>query len=470
MKIRILKSAYIDIQRTVGSKKTETGGILLGNRENYIVQKFVFDNLGSTFPTGYDPDVDFINGVLKEEWENNQLSLLGFIHSHPRGCSRLSGDYGNNTGDIGYMKAIFKAIPELDRFLVPIVYSSNDGKDFELIPYVAFEDDIENYSAEGIEIIPDKKYSKESKKTITNNKQKEKKKDMMDKSRLVGSVDISLMEQMHIVGIGVGGACGIYENMVRSGLGKLTVMDYDTVDYSNITTQGYNLSEVGKAKVDVLKERLQEINPNVEVQAIKGDFLKYSDAEIKRICSKSNLLMMMTDNFYAQARGNEVSLKYHIPSIFAMMYEKARASEIIFTIPSVTPACYRCAVSSRYDAYYKEGYENTIQSTGSTIFHTYYLNSVIGLVALAILHNKTEGFEFSNWFGEQWDRNLIQIRHHPQYSQDGIFSKTFKNIPNIYNFDSVWQAIEPDRPPKYDYCPDCYGQGLQHNIETFSED
>jgi hypothetical protein len=461
MKINFLRSAYNEILKTIGSKKSETGGILLGNREDFVVQKFVFDPYGSTSSCGYDPDVNYINKVIKEEWENNQLALLGFIHSHPRGYDRLSGDYGNNTGDLGYLRAIFKAIPALDKFLVPIVFSKYDGKDFKLIPYVTWADNINGYKALGYDIIPDNEYNI----SITNKNvgSESGKKGLKNTSRLIGSIDIELMKQTHIVGVGCGGACGIYENFVRSGLEKLTVIDYDFVDDSNITTQGYNLSEIGMPKVDALKRRLQLINPNVEIQAIKGDFLKFNDEEIERICAKSNILLMMTDNFYAQARGNLVSLKYHIPAIFAIMYEKARASEIVFTIPNVTPACFRCAVSSRYKAYFEGGYENTVKSVGSTIFHTYYLNSVIGLVALAILHNKTDGFEFSNWFGDYWDRNLIQIRHHPEYSSHGIFSHTFKNIPRVFNFDAIWQKIEPEVTPKYEICPDCYGKLLMNN-------
>lgn len=167
MRIQFLQSAFNDIKNSVGSKKSETGGILLGNRNDFVVQKFVFDPYGSTSPTGYDPDVDFINKTIKKEWEENNLALLGFVHSHPRGFNRLSGDYGNNTGDLGYLKAIFKAIPALDKFLVPIVFSNYDHKGFELIPYVAWADNIAGYHAFGYDVVSDVFYHKSEKKTDT---------------------------------------------------------------------------------------------------------------------------------------------------------------------------------------------------------------------------------------------------------------------------------------------------------------
>jgi hypothetical protein len=137
--------AFADIQATVGSQPAEKGGILLGSRTDFIVRKFIYDPYGSTTSGGYDPAVNFLNPILKQEWKDNQLALLGFVHSHPRNFRHLSGDWGNGFGDIGYINKILDAIPALDRFLVPIVMSSADRGEFELIPYIAFRDRVEDY-------------------------------------------------------------------------------------------------------------------------------------------------------------------------------------------------------------------------------------------------------------------------------------------------------------------------------------
>ena len=129
------QSAYEHILETVGTFKPESGGILLGNPINYMVQKFVFDKNGNNFSYGYDPDVDFLNEVLKREWEENNLDFLGFIHYHPRGVEHLSGDHGDGIGDLGYIKKIFNAMPTLNKILVPIVYSNYDSKGFRIFPY-----------------------------------------------------------------------------------------------------------------------------------------------------------------------------------------------------------------------------------------------------------------------------------------------------------------------------------------------
>ncbi|MBP6301873.1 MAG: ThiF family adenylyltransferase [Bacteroidia bacterium] len=449
----ILESAYQEVLRTVGSRHPESGGILLGSREDYVIQKFVFDAGGSMSHAAYDPDTNFLNKTIKKEWEENKLALLGFIHSHPRGIDRLSGDWGNNTGDIGYLKGIFRAIPALQKFLVPIMFTPADGGPLKIFPYIAYRGNEEGYQAGEFTIIKDEQYRQEVKPA----QEKEKTVDF-NPSRLKGSVDYDLLRKSQVTCVGVGGANGICESLVRSGLGSIVLIDFDTVDENNIVTQGYYRNDIGKLKVDVLKERLLNINPRLKIQTVAKDFLKLSESEESTYIGQADLLLMMTDNFHAQAHGNIMGLKYQVPSVFAITYAKARCSEITFTIPGVTPACHRCAVSSRYDEYLNKGYENDVTSTGSTNFHTQYLNSSIGLLSLAILHHETLGFEFSGWFGKKWERNLIQLRTSPFY-ESNLFARTFEGNERVYSFDSIWQKIEPEAPPKYKQCPDCGGQG-----------
>jgi ThiF family protein len=283
---------------------------------------------------------------------------------------------------------------------------------------------------------------------------------VIDTSRMLGSIDAKLMHAAKIVCIGIGGSNQICENLVRSNLGNLVCIDFDIVDETNIATQGYYFRDISRLKVDALGDRLAQLNPNVNYMGLNSDFLKLTDDEIESIVSGADLLLFMTDNFYAQAKGNLIALKYRIPSIFAMMYEKARCSEIFFWIPKITPGCFRCAVSSRYEAHYNNNFVNDVKAQAFTIFHVQYLNSIIGLLALAILHRNSIDLELSNWFGDYWDRNFIQIRMHSNYSmsENNLFFKTFQNNPRVFNFDAIWQKIEKECPPKYSYsCPDCGG-------------
>ena len=70
-------------------------------------------------------------------------------------------------------------------------------------------------------------------------------------------------ERIHIIGCGAIGST-VAENLVRYGLKNLTLYDFDTVCSHNIANQMYTEQDIGKLKVEALKEALLRINPEIE--------------------------------------------------------------------------------------------------------------------------------------------------------------------------------------------------------------
>ena len=89
--------------------------------------------------------------------------------------------------------------------------------------------------------------------------------------RLVGPDGLAKLGKSRVILFGVGGVGGwCAESLVRSGIGHLTIVDPDCVDQSNINRQlPATSSTVGLPKVEVLRERLLDINPNCEVIALQ---------------------------------------------------------------------------------------------------------------------------------------------------------------------------------------------------------
>lgn len=87
-------------------------------------------------------------------------------------------------------------------------------------------------------------------------------------SLVIGEENIDRLSQSRVAVFGVGGVGGfVCEALARSGVGKLTLIDGDTVAKSNINRQIIALqSTVGKHKAEVMKERILDINPNAEVE------------------------------------------------------------------------------------------------------------------------------------------------------------------------------------------------------------
>lgn len=158
-RFRITPEAHTEIVNSVGSERSESGGILLGSRDDFVVRKYVHDPYGARSGGSYDPDIDFLNKVVTDNWESDGLAFLGFVHSHPRGVSRLSGNYGNGIGDLGYIERIMEFMPGLESFLCPIVYSSYDGKEFKLHTYIADRGAVGDYYEATIEFVPEARLS-----------------------------------------------------------------------------------------------------------------------------------------------------------------------------------------------------------------------------------------------------------------------------------------------------------------------
>ncbi len=89
-------------------------------------------------------------------------------------------------------------------------------------------------------------------------------------SLLIGDDGIQKLKKSHIWIFGVGGV-GSYagEALVRAGIGRLTVVDYDAVSVTNLNRQLIALhSTIGKPKTDVFVQRALDINPDIEVVGI----------------------------------------------------------------------------------------------------------------------------------------------------------------------------------------------------------
>lgn len=86
--------------------------------------------------------------------------------------------------------------------------------------------------------------------------------------RMIGD-EIEKLKNSSVIVFGVGGVGSyVVEALARAGIGKIAIVDKDVVDDSNINRQLVALhSTVGKPKVEVAKERIKDINPDIDVQA-----------------------------------------------------------------------------------------------------------------------------------------------------------------------------------------------------------
>jgi tRNA A37 threonylcarbamoyladenosine dehydratase len=96
---------------------------------------------------------------------------------------------------------------------------------------------------------------------------------------LLGDEKLTAIMNKHVLVVGLGGVGGICAEMIaRSGVGKMTIVDADTVDLSNCNRQiPATHSAEGKLKAEVMAARIKDINPDIDLTVIpkyvKDEFL-----------------------------------------------------------------------------------------------------------------------------------------------------------------------------------------------------
>ena len=100
--------------------------------------------------------------------------------------------------------------------------------------------------------------------------------------RLVGDLNMEKLFRSHVMIIGLGGVGGwAAESLARSGVGRITLVDFDDICVTNTNRQIQAMqNRVGEKKIVVLSERLRAINPQIEIETIIDFFREDTKEQI----------------------------------------------------------------------------------------------------------------------------------------------------------------------------------------------
>lgn len=148
------------------------------------------------------------------------------------------------------------------------------------------------------------------------------------------------IRKKHALIIGIG-ALGTHtsELLTRAGVGKLTIIDRDYVEFSNLQRQQLFTEEDAKKKwpkAIAAKEKLQRLNVEVDIEAIVG----HADVSLlERLLDGVDLIIDGLDNFDTRFLLNDLTQKYNIPYLFGSCLGSFGMTFSI--IPGQTP-CLQC--------------------------------------------------------------------------------------------------------------------------------
>lgn len=134
---------------------------------------------------------------------------------------------------------------------------------------------------------------------------------------------------------GLGSPLGLY--LAAAGVGRLGLVDFDLVDFSNLQRQViHGTSDVGRPKVDSAKETIQDINPTVQVDTYKT---KLTAENAMEILKGYDLVMDGTDNFPTRYLVNDACVLLKKPNVYGSIF---RFEGQVTVFWSEKGPCYRC--------------------------------------------------------------------------------------------------------------------------------
>ena len=157
---------------------------------------------------------------------------------------------------------------------------------------------------------------------------------------LINSENIKKLNNSHVVVFGIGGVGSfVVESLVRSGIGEITIVDFDVVDITNINRQIIALhSTIGKKKVIVMKERILDINPNIKVN-IFDTFISKDTIDLFNF-EKFDYVVDAIDNVTGKLLIIEKCKEYNVPIICSLgTANKLDPTKLLLTDISKTHTC-----------------------------------------------------------------------------------------------------------------------------------
>jgi molybdopterin/thiamine biosynthesis adenylyltransferase len=156
-------------------------------------------------------------------------------------------------------------------------------------------------------------------------------------------IEMDILWNAHVVIFGGGtGGSKIAAELVRGGVGKITICDPDRLEYANVSRHEGDLLDVGKPKTQLVAERIYKINPAIHIEAYPENIFERPLNQVEEIFRGKDLVVAATDKTAVQLQVNEFAHRLNIPAVFGGCYEEARGGEVLFTLPEKNRPCLAC--------------------------------------------------------------------------------------------------------------------------------
>ena len=254
------------------------------------------------------------------------------------------------------------------------------------------------------------------------------------------------------------GSVGSYlaEQLVRSGLGGITLVDPETVEPANLSRTVYEVGDLGRPKTEALGRRLLNVAPALRLSLDGRAAEAHGPAGLDALVRAADLVVAATDDPAAQRALNRFAYARGKPAIFVGLYAGARGGEVLLAVPGRTP-CYLCATRVRGQAEASAGRvaREVDYGTGRLVGEValgadiQHVASAAVKLALALLAPEGEEVGLRGFVEAALAEGMpyLTLSTVPRY---WFYPQLFGEVPGQGAYQSVWLT-----PTSSDDCPVC---------------
>lgn len=158
---------------------------------------------------------------------------------------------------------------------------------------------------------------------------------LMPEVGLQGQIKLKNSSALVIGTGGLGAPVALY--LAAAGVGRIGLVDYDVVDSSNLQRQViHGTSTVGRLKVESARDRLEDLNPDIQIDAYNEPF---TSENALRIAKEYDIIIDGTDNFPTRYLTNDVSVFLGRPNVYGSIFRFDGQVSVFYAKEG---PCYRC--------------------------------------------------------------------------------------------------------------------------------
>jgi len=170
--------------------------------------------------------------------------------------------------------------------------------------------------------------------------------DVFDRVRGIFETAVLAGRSVAVLGLGSGGSF-ILRELIKCGVSRFLLIDHDRLEVGNICRHECGLSDVGRLKVNAMRDYVLDRNPSADITTLKMHIDSNTQEEFSTTLQafKPDIVVCATDNRTSRLLINRICVQAGLPAIYAGVFRRAYGGQVLRVIPGLTP-CYQCFVSA----------------------------------------------------------------------------------------------------------------------------